>query len=62
MEIIKDTTEAFTAWLEQVLLTVINMKTNGAMQQKHKQNYTYENSVVHETTPHLTLHGMVKIP
>ena len=47
MEIIKDTTESFTEWLEQVLLTVINIRKNGDVQQKHQLNYMDANYIVH---------------
>ena len=42
----KDTTEAFTPWLEKVLLKVINMKKNYDVKQKHQQKSIYAISIV----------------
>ena len=47
IETIKDTTEAFTALLDQYLLTVINMKTNGTLHQKHQKHYIDSISIAH---------------
>ena len=34
-----DKPEEYTTWLEEVLLTIINMKANGFVQQKNNLNY-----------------------
>ena len=47
MEIMNDTIEAYTTCLYKVLFTVINMKTKGVVQQKHKLKYIYEKFTVH---------------
>ena len=62
MERIKDTTEAFTTWSDQVFLATINIKTNGAVQQKNQMKYTYEISIFNYTTPQLILHVMSRNP
>ena len=61
-ERMKDITEAFTPWLDQVFLTVINMKTNGDVYQKHQHNYIDEIYIVNQTTPYLNLYGMERNP
>ena len=62
MEIMKDTTESFTTLLQQFFLELIDLETNGALQKKHQHNHIDVSSPVHYTIPHLTYHGMVKIP
>ena len=59
MEKIKDTTESYTTWLEQILFTVINMKTNSVVYQKHQLNYIDAKFTVHYKKHHITLYGMV---
>ena len=61
MEIIKYKIEAFIIFLDKAFLTVINMKINGSVQQRHQQNYIDANSTVHYTINHIIFHGMVKI-
>ena len=62
MEITNETTEVFITWLHQDVFTVINMKINSVIQQRHQQNYIYSNPTFNYTKPHLIFHGMVKIP
>ena len=45
MEIMKETTEAFKPWLEQVFLKVINMKTNGDVHQKCQKKFIGSRSI-----------------
>ena len=40
-------TEALLTWLEQALLTVINMKINGAIQKRNQQKSIDETSTGH---------------
>ena len=47
VEIIKGTTEAFTTWLEQYFLTLINLKTNGAVHQKHQKKSIDASSIAY---------------
>ena len=47
MERIKDTTEEFKTLLEQDLLTVILMKTNGDVQHKYLQKSIDEGYIMH---------------
>ena len=47
IERMKDTTEALTAWLEQVLSIVIRMKTNGVAHHNHQLKYIDEKYIVH---------------
>ena len=42
-EITKDKTEAFITWLEQALLTLIDIKTNDGVQKRYKKKSIYEN-------------------
>ena len=58
----KGTNEAYTTWLDQAFLKVINMKTNGVVQQKHKLNYIHSKYTVNYITPHHILNGMEKDP
>ena len=59
--IISVTAELYTTWLEKQSFTVINVQPNGVVQLKHLLKSVDEKSVVHWTTPHLTLLGMKKV-
>ena len=39
MKRMKELTGAYTIWLDQDLLTVINTETNGVVHQRHQLNY-----------------------
>ena len=54
-------TETFITWLNQAFFTVINMKVNGAVHQRHQKKSVYANYTVNQTISHLILHGMIII-
>ena len=62
IERMNDTAESFTTWLDKLFFTLKNMKINGVVHQKHHLKYIDENYTVHQTKPHLTLHGILKAP
>ena len=43
----KKTIKAYTTWLEQVLLIVLNMKTNSVVKYKHQLNFIDAKCTVH---------------
>ena len=52
------TIEAYTTWLDQALLKLTNMKTNGDVHRKHLMNNMDTKYELHQITPQLNFNGM----